>query len=53
MTKKIHEYIWTLEIKVQGKNEAEATKYIRDRIIAFLLRGLSVEEGKIKKVETE
>jgi len=42
-------HIWTLQIEVQGKNEADAIPRIEDRIHAFILRGASVDEGKIEE----
>ena len=44
-------YKWTLEIEVQGKSEVDALERVRDRVKAFMLRGLSIEEGKISEVK--
>lgn len=48
-TRKASTYFWTLKIKVQGRNEAEAKKHVEARVKAFVLRGAHIEEGQIEK----
>lgn len=48
----MNKYKWTLGIKVQGKNEAEAIRHIEDRIRAFVLRGASIKEGTLERVKS-